>query len=79
MEKVGNIPSSALAMPPVHGLITTMVDDQRDLRDRLGILATNCSPVCGCTGALGVQRHYEVGDGDCLEPQGGGGRGLLVQ
>ena len=34
MEEVGNIPSMALSMPPLHGLITTMVEDQRDLRER---------------------------------------------
>ena len=32
--KVGNILSSALAMPQVDGLRTSMVDDHRDLRDR---------------------------------------------
>ena len=31
IEEVENIPSSALLMPPLHGLITTMVEDQRDL------------------------------------------------
>ena len=37
MEEVGNIPSSALAMPPVlpvHSLRTTVVDDHKDQRDR---------------------------------------------
>ena len=34
MEVVTNVPSSVLAIPPVHGLMTTVVDDQRDLRNK---------------------------------------------
>ena len=34
MEKVTNLPSSVLVIPPVHGLMTAVVDNQRDLRDR---------------------------------------------
>ena len=33
IEEVGNIPSSALSMPPLHGLITTMVEVQRELSE----------------------------------------------
>ena len=34
MEEVTNLPSSILTIPPVHDLMTTVVDNQRDRRDR---------------------------------------------